>query len=85
MRRSEWLQETGKRNPPPACHKAFSPPSRETGHPFQDHTVLNDRLCEHHKRTVGSDNCVLPIPADRHGCHWVKVLHYADDCPAIQK
>ena len=80
----------------PAYNQEFSHPSREDGSAFvpcRDQMVLDDILCKHHERTVGSDNCVhylrrvLQIPADRHRCHYVKVkvkvLHYADDCLAI--
>ena len=80
----------------PADNQAFSHSSREAGRAFvpcHDPTVLDDRLCEHHERTVGSDNCVhyrrrvLPIPTDRHRCHYVKAkvkgLHDGDDCLAI--
>ena len=80
----------------PAYNAEFSKPAREQGSAFvpcRDQTVLDDILCEHHERTVGSDNCVryrrraLQIPADRHRCHYVKarvkVLDYPNDHLAI--
>ena len=80
----------------PAYHAEFKKPAREDGSAFvpcRDLTVLDDILCEHHERTVGSDNCVryrrraLQIPADRHRCHYVKakvkVLDYPDQGLAI--
>jgi hypothetical protein len=54
---------------------------------------LADILCEHHERTVGSDNCVkfekriLQLPMDKHRCHYVKakveVHRYPDGRMAV--
>ena len=77
----------------PACNEEFRRPARESGSAFaacQDTSVLADILCEHHERTVGHDNCVKhdrrawQMPADRHRCHHVKVLSYADGSVSIR-
>jgi transposase len=81
----------------PAFNDEFAQPPREEGSAFvpcADLSVLDDILCEHHRRVVGKDNCVrfegqvLQIPADRHRCHYVKarvkVLHYNDGSLAIR-
>ena len=74
----------------PAYNDQLKKPAREDGSAFvpcRDLTVLNDILCEHHERTVGSDNCVryrrraLQIPADRHRCHYVKAKVKVLDYP----
>ena len=64
----------------PAFNAEFAQPAMEDGSAFVPWIggSLDDILCEHYERTVGSDNCVrfdgliLQIPADRHRCHYVK-------------
>ncbi len=62
----------------PSMRHSVIRPAKPGVFPCRDPTVLNDLLCAHHERTVGSDNGVryrrrvLPIPADQHRCHDVK-------------
>lgn len=65
----------------PAFNAEFMQPPAGEGTAFVPWVGSNidDILCEHHERTVSSDNCVsfegkvLQIPADRYRCHYVKV------------
>ena len=73
----------------------FAQPSLEAGTAFVPWVGahLDEILCEHFERKVGSDNCVsfdatkLQIPAQRHRCHFVKtqvkVHRYIDDTLAV--
>jgi hypothetical protein len=64
----------------PEFNTQFTVPAREEGTAFVPWIGcdLSEQLCECHERGVGSDNGVkfeklnLPIPADRHRCHYVK-------------
>ena len=79
----------------PAFNAEFALPAMEQGSAFVPWigASLDDILCEQFERTVGSDNCVrfdgliLPIPADRHRCHYVKarvrVNRYANGALAL--
>ena len=75
----------------PAFNEEFARQPPEQGSAFvpcKDLGVLDDILCEHHKRNAGKDNCIqferlaLQLPTDRHRRHYikakVKVLRYAD-------
>jgi transposase len=65
----------------PAFNKEFRLEALEKGSAFVPWigTHIEDILCEHHERTVTSDNCVsfegktLQIPADKYRCHYVRV------------
>ena len=79
----------------PAFNKEFRLEALEKGSAFVPWigTHIEDTLCEHHERTVTSDNCVsfegktLQIPADKYRCHYVrvkvKVHRYIDGSLAI--
>jgi len=79
----------------PAFNAEFAQPAMEDGSAFVPWIggSLDDILCEHHERTVRSDNCVhfdgliLQIPANQHRCHFVKVKvqvnRYANGALAI--
>ena len=79
----------------PAFNAEFTQPALEEGSAFVPWIGegLDDLLCEHYARTVSADNGVrfeglnLPIPADRHRCHYVKarvrVHRYADGQLAV--
>jgi hypothetical protein len=65
----------------PHFNAEFAVPAREEGSAFVSWIggdTLADIFCEQYERTVSADNCVrfegrvLPIPADRHRCHYVK-------------
>jgi len=65
----------------PAYNAEFMHPAREqrtTFIPWMG-TNLDDILCEHHERTVSSDNCVsfegktLQIPKDEYRCNYIRV------------
>ena len=65
----------------PRFNAEFAVPAREEGSafvPWIGGDTRADILCEQYERTVSADNCVrfegrvLPIPADRHRCHYVK-------------
>lgn len=65
----------------PAFNKEFRQEALEKGSAFVPWigNHIEDTLCEHHERTVTSDNCVsfegktLQIPADKYRCHYVRV------------
>lgn len=79
----------------PAFNAEFSQPAMEEGSAFVEWIGgnLENILCEHYERIVGTDNCVrfegliLQIPADRHRCHYVKarvrVNRYASGALAL--
>jgi hypothetical protein len=65
----------------PRFNAEFAVPALEEGSafvPWAGGETLQEILCKHHERTVGSDNCVrfegltLQIPVDRRHCHYVK-------------
>jgi hypothetical protein len=70
-----------KRTYLPAHNKEFKQESPEEGSAFIPWVGrhLDDILCEHHERTVSSDNCIsldgitLQIPPDKYRCHYVRV------------
>ena len=78
-----------------AFNKEFRLEALEKGSAFVPWigTHIEDTLCEHHERTVTSDNCVsfegktLQIPVDKYRCHYVrvkvKVHRYIDGSLAI--
>lgn len=85
-----------KRTYLPAHNREFKQKAPEEGSafiPWVGAPLLEDILCEHHERIVGSDNCVsfdgvnLQIPADKYRCHYVRVkvtIHrYMDGSLAI--
>jgi transposase len=65
----------------PAFNDEFMKPVTEQGTAFVPWvgSSLKDILCEHHVRTVSSDNCIsfegknLQIPADKYRCNYVRV------------
>ena len=65
----------------PAYNAEFVHPAREQRAAFIPWmgTNLDDILCEHHERTVSSDNCVsfdgktLQIPKDEYRCNYIRV------------
>ena len=77
------------------CNAEFQVAAQEEGTAFVPWAggELAEILCEHHERTVGSDNCVkfgkrtLQLPADKHRCHYVKakvaVHRYPDGRMAV--
>lgn len=79
----------------PAFNAEFMQPAMEEGSAFVGWLggPLGDILCERFERTVGNDHGVsfermkLPIPADRHRCHYVRakvtVLRRSDNTLAI--
>lgn len=74
---NRYLQEVYR----PIFNAEFQRPSREAGVAFVPWVgnALDDILCEHYERTVGSDNCVsfegltLQIPPSLHRCHYIRV------------
>ena len=66
----------------PEFNAEFKHPAKESGTAFIPWIggSLDDILCERYERTVTADNCVnfegltLQIPADRHRCHYVRVI-----------
>ncbi len=79
----------------PAHNREFKQKPLEEGSAFVPWSGahLEDILCEHHERTVTSDNCVafdnitLQIPPDQYRCHYVRakvnVHRYTDGSLAI--
>jgi len=79
----------------PAHNREFKQKPPEEGSAFVPWAGahLEDILCEHHERTVTSDNCVafdnitLQIPPDQYRCHYVRakvnVHRYTDGSLAI--
>lgn len=80
----------------PEFNEEFKQKAKEEGSAFVPLAAtadLNDILCEHYERTVGSDNCVsfegmiLQIPKDEYRYHYVKakvrVHRYADGSVAV--
>ncbi len=79
----------------PAHNREFKQKPLEEGSAFVPWagTHFKDILCEHHERTVTSDNCVafdnitLQIPPDQYRCHYVRakvnIHRYTDGSLAI--